>query len=83
MFKKLTVTFAVALCALALSAQAGEGKHKLTPEQKALQKEMLEKYDANKDGKLDKAERAKISLEDKDRMQKAGLLHNKKSKHSS
>jgi Ca2+-binding EF-hand superfamily protein len=30
--------------------------------------EMLTKYDTNKDGKLDKAERAALSQEDKDKM---------------
>lgn len=71
----------VALCitsALALAAHAAEeGKEKkkgegkgpaLTEEQKALRKEMLEKYDANKDGKIDKEERANISAEDKEKM---------------
>ena len=47
--------------------------HKLTEEQKTLQKEMLDKYDTNKDGKLDKEERSKMSQEDKDKMTKAGL----------
>jgi hypothetical protein len=44
-----------------------------TPEQKALLKEITTKYDANKDGKLDKEERQKISSEDKARLKKAGL----------
>ena len=39
---------------------------------------MLDKYDANKDGKLDKEERAKMSQEDKDKMSKAGLGGRKK-----
>lgn len=73
-------------CALAIAAQAEEGtqtkkKHPAkppTPEQKATQKEILEKYDANKDGKLDKEERAKISAEDKTKMEKAGMGHKKK-----
>jgi len=73
----------VALCvtsALAIAAHAaeeakekkGEGKRpEATAEQKALRKEMIEKYDANKDGKLDKEERAKMSEEDKARMKEA------------
>lgn len=73
-------------CALAVAAQAAEGtetkkKHQgkpATAERKAIQKEILEKYDANKDGKLDKQERAKISTEDKAKMQKAGVGHKKK-----
>ena len=71
------------LCALTLVAQAGDEKggkkkHEQTAEQKAVMKDMLAKYDANKDGKLDKTEKAKISAEDKAKMQKAGLSHKKK-----
>ena len=62
---------------LSLTANAGQGKRKLTPEQKALHKEILEKYDTDKNGKLDKKERASISKEDKERMEKAGLGHKK------
>ncbi len=68
------------LCATALVVNAQDAttskpkKTKLTAEQQALQKEMLAKYDANKDGKLDKTERAAISKEDKEKMIKAGLL---------
>jgi hypothetical protein len=78
--KKLLVTLACAACALTLSVRAAdtEGKHHLTDEQKAVQKEMLAKYDANKDGKLDKEERAKMSAEDKAKWQKA---FPKKEKH--
>lgn len=72
----------VALCvtsALAIAASAQEGAEKKpeakrpapTPEQKALRKEMIEKYDTNKDGKLDKEERAKMSEEDKAKMKAA------------
>ena len=73
--KKLLVALCLT-CALALAVQAEEGKkqHKqMTDEQKTVHKAMLAKYDANKDGKLDKEERAKISAEDKEKMQKAGL----------
>ena len=48
-------------------------EHHLTNEQKAFLKEITAKYDANKDGKLDKEERQKISADDKERMKKAGL----------
>jgi hypothetical protein len=44
-----------------------------TEEQKKLLKEITDKYDTNKDGKLDKDERQKISTEDKERLKKAGL----------
>lgn len=76
-------------CALALGAnaqdkapeaKAPEAKPAMTEAQKALKKEMTEKYDANKDGKLDKEEKAKISAEDKAKMEKAGLSQPKKKK---
>lgn len=77
--KKLLMALCLT-CALAMTASAsGKGKHQLTPEQKAVMKDILAKYDTNKDGKLDKAERAKISAEDKAKMQKVGLVHKKKS----
>ncbi len=79
--KKVLFTVAALACALAITASAAEGKKKpLTDEQKALMKQMLEKYDTNKDGKLDKEERAKISAEDKEKMEKAGMTHGKKKK---
>ncbi len=52
-------------------------KRELTAEQKKLREEIVKKYDTNKDGKLDKDERAAISEEDKTRMQKAGLRGNR------
>ena len=81
--KKLLVAAVALLCASAIMVQAQEAapkkeKKPLTAEQKALEKEMLAKYDTNKDGKLDKTERAAISKEDKEKMEKAGLIHAKK-----
>lgn len=82
---KTVLSLAVGICLLGLVApttsraeDAKKEKHHATPEQKALMKEMTEKYDTNKDGKLDKEERAKISAEDKEKMDKAGLGHHKK-----
>lgn len=80
--KKLLIALCLT-CALAWAVQAEEGKKehkKLTEEQKTLRKDMLAKYDTNKDGKLDKEERAKMSAEDKVKMQKAGLSRKKKGK---
>ena len=57
----------------ATNATAKTAKKQLTAEQQAVQNAMLAKYDANKDGKLDKTERAAMSQEDKDKMIKAGL----------
>ena len=58
----------------AASADNGGKKHpKAAEERRKIRKEMLEKYDTNKDGKLDKHERAKISKEDQEKVEKAGL----------
>jgi len=70
--------FAPALVRAADADNAGKKRPRLTEEQRKLRKELLEKYDANKDGKLDKQERAKISKEDQEKMQKAGLSRNGK-----
>ena len=51
-----------------------------TEEQKKLLKEINDKYDTNKDGKLDKEERTKISADDKERLKKAGLGRGSKKK---
>jgi len=76
--KKILVAVMGILCATALVVSAQDAskpkKAKLTAEQQALQKEMLAKYDTNKDGKLDKNEKAAISKEDKEKMTKAGLM---------
>ncbi len=64
-------------CALAVAAQAQDStkkKHEPSPEAKAL----LDKYDTNKDGKLDKAEKAKMTPEDKESWQKASQAAKKK-----
>ena len=73
--KKLLVAALGLLCATAIVVQAQDAKPKkvLTPEQQTVRKEMLAKYDTNKDGKLDKAERAAMTQEDKDKMTKAGF----------
>jgi hypothetical protein len=69
--KKLLTAVCV-ICALAVAAQAEEGKetkkkHELSPEAKAI----IEKYDTNKDGKLDKEEKAKMTAEDKEKLKQA------------
>lgn len=82
--KKLLLVAAL-FCATAVIVQAQDttapakkAKKELTAEQKQVQTEMLAKYDTNKDGKLDKTERAAMSQEDKDKMAKAGLGMGKK-----
>jgi len=81
--KKLLVAALGLLCATAIVVQAQDAKPKkeLTPEQQAVRKEMLAKYDTNKDGKLDKTERTAMTQEDKDKMAKAGLDKHKKPAH--
>ncbi|HYG36106.1 MAG TPA: hypothetical protein VEC99_15050 [Clostridia bacterium] len=71
--KRILVALVCFACAATLTATAAEGKKKreLTEEQKTVRKEMMEKYDANKDGKLDKEERAKFAKEDKQKWAKA------------
>ena len=79
----------IALCftsALALAAYAEDKAEAAKPEakkaaptaeQKAYRKELKEKYDANKDGKLDKDEMAKITDEER---AKAGYAAKKEKK---
>ena len=51
---------------LSLTTLAQDGpKPPKSQERKGPPKEFLEKYDTNKDGKLDKEERSKVSQEDK------------------
>ena len=76
--KKLLVAALALFCATAIMVQAQgtapkKAKKALTPEQQTVQTEMLKKYDTNKDGKLDKTEKAAMSQEDKDKMTGAGL----------
>jgi len=77
--KKLLVLALVCVATLTLSVQAQKA---VTDEQKAVKKEMLEKYDANKDGKLDKTEKAKMTADDKAKWDKA-FPHKKKSTDTS
>jgi hypothetical protein len=79
------VALVCALVLLGLNANAEDKAKeketpKRTPEQKALWKEIVKKYDANSDKKLDKEERAKISADDKEKLEKAGLTPKKQKK---
>ena len=75
--KKLLVALTGLALAGMLTVQADDAapakKKGMSDEAKALRKEMVAKYDANKDGKLDKDEIAKMSAEDKEKCDKAGL----------
>ena len=80
--KKLLLALC-AITALTLTVRADDApaapkKPELTAEQKALKKDMLAKYDTNKDGKLSKDEVAAMSADDKAKMEKAGLIKQKK-----
>ena len=58
---------------------ADKGKRgQLTEEQLKVRKEIIAKYDKNKDGKLDAEERKAISAEDKEKLKAAGLGPRKK-----
>src|SRR5689334_3364546 len=78
--KKILVAVIGMLCAMAWVVNAQDAaakpakKTKKAGEQQTWQKEMLDKDVTDKDGKLDKAEKGKISTEDQDKMTKAGLL---------
>lgn len=67
--KKLLVILACAACAVTVTVRAAdtEGNKQLTDDQKGLRKQLIEKYDTNKDGKLDKDERSKMTAEDKEK----------------
>ena len=70
--KKLISSLLVIGCLSSLTLSAQEGpKKEPTPEQKALRKELMTKYDADKDGKLSKEERAAMSDADKAKMKVA------------
>jgi hypothetical protein len=71
--KKL-LALALVCCVATLGVQAQKA---VTDEQKEVKKEMLEKYDTNKDGKLDKEEKSKMTPEDKAKWDKA-FPHKKK-----
>lgn len=82
--KKILMIAAALCCAAVLTVNGADDKKapekkgekkkvELTDAQKTLLKELMEKYDANKDKKLDKDERAKISDEDKKKALEAKL----------
>lgn len=74
--KRVLIAVICLASALAISSNAQDAQkkgRKLTDEQKALMKTMVAKYDTNGDKKLDKEERAKMSAEDKKKMEEAGL----------
>ena len=78
MKKLLAIGF---LCAAFLPLQAADAPKKVpNPAKEKVWKEMLDKYDADKNGKIDRSERAKISAEDIKKMEAVGLLGSTKKK---
>jgi len=77
-FSKLVL---IIICAISMTASAKEGNHKPLGHRKAVKNELLAKYDANKDGRIDKSERASMSKQDKKRAHKAGLGKKHRHKH--
>ena len=72
--KKLTATILGLLCAAALTVNAADKKKvELTDDQKKVMKELVEKYDTNKDGKLSPEEKKGISAEDLKKAEDAKL----------
>ena len=83
--KKVLLTIVALAVALPLVAQDAPAKKEgkkaaLTAEHKEARKKLVEKYDANKDGKLDKEERAKMTAEDKEALAKLSPKAEKKAK---
>jgi hypothetical protein len=81
MKKLLAIMLGIAVLGL-VSVKAEEKKkegehHKMTEEQKKVMKDMVAKYDTDKDGKLGKEEREKMSADDKKKMKDAGFGHHK------
>src|SRR5437879_13183803 len=76
--KRLFIAGLGLACAAAMTVNAQAGNHKnLTDEQKAVLQEMLAKYDTNKDGKLEKDERVKMTKEDRKKWAKTFGHHKK------
>ena len=76
----LAVGLTLAVAVVARAEDEKPKRPKLTEEQKALRKEITEKYDKDKDGKLSPEERKEVSAADKERMQKAGIGGQRKKK---
>ncbi len=79
--KKILVTIAGVICATALVVHADDSTSGTTSKKHAggkARKELIDKYDTNKDGKLDKDEIAKMTDEDKAKWDKVSGHHKKK-----
>lgn len=82
--KKLIIATCLT-CALVVAASAAEGEAKKekkpspAAEQKALRKELVDKYDTNKNSRLDKKERAQMTPEDLEKWNNLAAAAKKKS----
>ena len=79
--KRYFVLIALMVGVVSMSASAGQGNAKRAEHRKAVKNELLAKYDANKDGRIDKSERGTMSKQDKKRARKAGLGKKHRHKH--
>jgi hypothetical protein len=76
MLKVAVLALTLAGFGLGVTVRAADGdqpvrkRPQLTEEQKKARKEIIDKYDTNKDGKLDAAERKAITAEDKEKLAK-------------
>lgn len=77
---KYTFVLALVVGVLCLSASGGQGKR--AEHRKAVRGELLARYDVNKDGRIEKSERASMSKLDKKRARKAGLGKKHRHKHA-
>ena len=79
--KKALVVASIVLLGLAVTTRADEetAKKKSTPsaEQKALRKQLVEKYDTNKNNRLDKEEKSKMTPEDLEKWNKSASAKTK------
>jgi hypothetical protein len=80
--KRYFVLIALMVGVVSMSASAGQNNNKRAEHRKAIKNELLAKYDANKDGKIDKSERSSMSKQDKKRARKAGLGKKHRHKHA-
>ncbi|HSU56212.1 MAG TPA: hypothetical protein VLT36_19290 [Candidatus Dormibacteraeota bacterium] len=69
--KKLLVTLLGLTFAMGLTVKAADAD-KSKDDAKAERKALIEKYDTNKDGKLDKEEKSKMTADDKEKWAKVG-----------
>ncbi len=68
--KKVLVTIVGLMFCAGLMTVNAAGKKELTPEQQKEKQAIMDKYDTDKNGKLSKEERSKMTQEDKEKWAK-------------